>query len=207
MLNIDEEGNIHDRIMNLVSYFSGGNKAAFGRGADIQSGVLAGIIAGRKNKPSFEVLQKILTGYPNVNPMWLLFGRGPLLLKDAVWPPLEPTIKDELQRMATKQVYDLTASEAWQKNMEDAVAFRAKILHDQTASNKLYVVGDKYPERYKNDRLAARLKISEESALQLVREGKIKSININPEEGFRVTELWVQQFEEGWGTTSPITEK
>jgi hypothetical protein len=78
---------------------------------------------------------------------------------------------------------------------------------NQTASNKLYVVGDKYPERYKNDRLAARLNISEESALQLAREGKIKSININPEEGFRVTELWVQQFEEGWGTPSPITEK
>ena len=59
MLEIEEVGNIHDRIMNLVNYFSGGNKAAFGRGADIQSGVLAGIIAGRKNKPSFEVLQKI----------------------------------------------------------------------------------------------------------------------------------------------------
>lgn len=33
----------------------------------------------RQRKPSFEVLQKILTGYPSINPTWLLFGRGPML--------------------------------------------------------------------------------------------------------------------------------
>ncbi|RZJ93871.1 MAG: hypothetical protein EOO60_04270 [Hymenobacter sp.] len=84
MLNVDEIGNIHDRINQMVDSFCKGNKAAFGRGADIQSGVLAGIIGGRKNKPSFEVLQKLLTGYPAVNPIWLMFGRGPMLNDEVI---------------------------------------------------------------------------------------------------------------------------
>jgi hypothetical protein len=81
MQEIDEIGNVHDRIIQMVDHFGKGNKAAFGRVANIQSGVLAGIIGGRKNKPSFEVLQKILTGYPTVNPTWLLFGRGEMLVE------------------------------------------------------------------------------------------------------------------------------
>lgn len=79
MQDIGEVGNVHDRIVQLVDYFCKGNKAAFGRATNIQSGVLAGLIGGRKNKPSFEVLQKIFAGYPSINPTWLLFGRGPML--------------------------------------------------------------------------------------------------------------------------------
>jgi hypothetical protein len=80
MLKIDEIGDVQDRVELLVNHFSKGNKAAFGRKADIQSGVLAGILGGRKNKPSFELLQKLLTAYPSVEPNWLLFGRGPMLI-------------------------------------------------------------------------------------------------------------------------------
>jgi hypothetical protein len=80
MLKIDEIGDVQDRVELLVNHFSKGNKAAFGRKADIQSGVLAGILGGRRNKPSFELLQKLLTAYPSVEPNWLLFGRGPMLI-------------------------------------------------------------------------------------------------------------------------------
>ena len=79
MLNINEIGNVHDRVAEMVDVFCKGNKAAFGRGADIQSGVLAGIISGRKNKPSFDLIQKLLAGYPSVNPKWLIFGHGSML--------------------------------------------------------------------------------------------------------------------------------
>ena len=81
MLTIEESGNVHDRIAALVYHFCKGNATAFGRGADIQSGVLAGITSGRRNKPSFDVVQKILTGYPSVSPRWLIFGLGPMLLE------------------------------------------------------------------------------------------------------------------------------
>jgi hypothetical protein len=81
MLNIVEIGTVSERIMMLINHFSQGNKTAFGRAADIQSGVLAGIIGGRESKPGFEILQKLLTAYPTVNPKWLLFGQGKMLLK------------------------------------------------------------------------------------------------------------------------------
>lgn len=65
--------------MQLINHFASGNKTAFGRIAELESGLLAGIVGSRQSKPSFEVLQKILTGYPTVSPDWLLFGRGVML--------------------------------------------------------------------------------------------------------------------------------
>lgn len=79
MLQVEEIGTVGERILQLINYFASGNKTAFGRAAGLQSGLLAGIIGSRQSKPSFEVLQKILTGYPSINPIWLLFGRGPML--------------------------------------------------------------------------------------------------------------------------------
>lgn len=79
MLQIQERGTIAERLNQLVDYFCKGNKTAFGRAADIQSGVLASIVGGRGSKPGFELLQKFLTAYPKVEPTWLLFGNGPML--------------------------------------------------------------------------------------------------------------------------------
>lgn len=79
MIEISEIGTVSERIMKLVDHFCKGNKAAFGRAADIQSGVLAGIVGGRGSKPGFELLQKMLMAYPTVEPTWLLFGQGPML--------------------------------------------------------------------------------------------------------------------------------
>lgn len=79
MIQIDEVGTIGERLMQLADHFHHGNKTAFGRKADIQSGVLAGIIGARGSKPGFEILQKLLTAYPTVSPIWLLFGKGAML--------------------------------------------------------------------------------------------------------------------------------
>ena len=95
-LQINEVGTVGERINKLVDHFCKGNKTAFGRAADIQSGVLAGIVGGRGSKPGFEILQKLLTAYPTVEPTWLLFGRGPMLLDGAAQPAgNNPTISPE----------------------------------------------------------------------------------------------------------------
>lgn len=91
MLNIDEKGTIGERITQLIEYFTRGNKAAFGRAAGLQSGLLAGIIGTRMSKPSFEVLQKILTGYSSVSADWLLFGHGDMLASREPTPVYEET--------------------------------------------------------------------------------------------------------------------
>lgn len=41
----------------------------------IQPGTISNIMAGR-NKPSLDVMQKILDKYPTLNPEWLIAGRG-----------------------------------------------------------------------------------------------------------------------------------
>jgi hypothetical protein len=82
-IQIHEVGTVGERINLLVDHFCRGNKTAFGRAADIQSGVLAGIVGGRGSKPGFEILQKLLTAYPTINPHWLLFGQGQMLQQEA----------------------------------------------------------------------------------------------------------------------------
>ena len=47
------------------------------------------ILAGR-NKPGFDLLQKILRRFPRVNPDWLLLGEGPMYRADYT-PTSEPT--------------------------------------------------------------------------------------------------------------------
>ncbi|GAA4358815.1 hypothetical protein GCM10023185_24810 [Hymenobacter saemangeumensis] len=80
-----EPQTIHARIEQMVKLFSNGNKSAFGRQADLQSGVLAGLIGGRLNKPSFEVIQRLTNAYPQVREEWLISGRGSML-KEACNP-------------------------------------------------------------------------------------------------------------------------
>lgn len=125
-LQIDEIGTISERINKLVDHFCKGNKTAFGRAADIQSGVLAGIVGGRGSKPGFEILQKLLTAYPTVDPTWLLFGRGSMLkdlsqltLHEALTAPVSPGISqgevDERTGEIEKQMV------AFQHKVEDFV--------------------------------------------------------------------------------------
>jgi hypothetical protein len=109
-LKIDEIGTVGGRINELVDLFCKGNKTAFGRAADIQSGVLAGIVGGRGSKPGFEILQKLLTAYPAVKPTWLLFGRGPMLKEGVIVPgpsqyqvPFPPQ-KEELEELVQQVV-------------------------------------------------------------------------------------------------------
>lgn len=54
------------------------------------------ILAGR-NKPSFELLQKILRRFPQLNPDWLLVDRGPMYrtLPDTHDTPDNPDANDE----------------------------------------------------------------------------------------------------------------
>ncbi|GAA3940766.1 S24 family peptidase [Hymenobacter algoricola] len=67
---------IHQRVNALIDKMEGGNKSAFARAITLSTGALADIIGGRQNKPSFDVLTKILAAYPLVNPAWLISGEG-----------------------------------------------------------------------------------------------------------------------------------
>ncbi|WP_151086823.1 hypothetical protein [Hymenobacter baengnokdamensis] len=164
MQEINEVGNVHDRIAQMVDRFCKGNKTAFGRGADIQSGVLAGIIGGRKNKPSFEVLQKIFTGYPTVNPDWLLFGRGEMLRPETGLDPFESASKvdEEKKRQFLPPMDDYyrRREEEWTKyhkeveqREKDRAALRALVEHlaKNDSSGELAKIQQLLPSALKRD--------------------------------------------------------
>lgn len=66
---------INDRIQNLIDKLQL-NPNAFAETVGVTSTVIYNIVKGRRSKPSFEVLQKILLTYQAINANWLLNGDG-----------------------------------------------------------------------------------------------------------------------------------
>lgn len=70
---------IQDRICKLIT-INGLNQNSFSKAIGIQPQTLHHIVAGRRTNPSFEVIQKIIMAFPNINPVWLITGAGEVLL-------------------------------------------------------------------------------------------------------------------------------
>ena len=72
---------INDRIGLLVKHLSGGNKCRFAKDVEVAPSVISNITGIRQNKPSYEVMRKIVVKFDKVNPKWLLTGEGDMLLE------------------------------------------------------------------------------------------------------------------------------
>lgn len=68
---------INDRITELILQLEM-NANSFADTIGVKSAVIYNIIKGRRSKPSFEVLQKILMAFQTINANWLLRGEGDL---------------------------------------------------------------------------------------------------------------------------------
>lgn len=164
-MEINEIGTIAERLAKLIDHFAKGNKAAFGRHADIQSGVLAGMLGGRMSKPGFEILQKILTAYPTIEPLWLLFGRGPMLTGEQ---PSSPSENDYVTIARFQEIESrVNKAQAYLEALEEA----EELL-------KVYRISTNHPS---NRKLSTRLGISDEEARELVLSGQIHSKYIGPD--------------------------
>lgn len=71
---------INDRISTLIDAL-GVSPNRFSETIHVNSTVVHNIIKGRRSKPSFDVLQKIITVYDDVSADWLLRGEGKLWRK------------------------------------------------------------------------------------------------------------------------------
>lgn len=69
--------NMKDRIVKIMERERMG-QAQFASAIGIQRAAMSHIISGRNN-PSLDVMLKILHRYPQLNPDWLLFGKGEML--------------------------------------------------------------------------------------------------------------------------------
>ena len=74
-----------DKLQLLINSESNLTRSAFAEMLEIQPATISHILSGR-NKPSYELLQKILLRFPNVNADWLIADRGEML-RDASLSP------------------------------------------------------------------------------------------------------------------------
>lgn len=66
---------IQERIKILIEK-KGLNKNSFSNKIGIQAQTLHHIVSGRLTNPSFEVIQKIISTFSDINPTWLITGQG-----------------------------------------------------------------------------------------------------------------------------------
>jgi len=72
-----------DRIKKIMEK-EGLNSALFADKIGVSRGTITHVLSGR-NKPSLEVVQKILDTFPAVNAEWLLVGKNPMYSHDKVF--------------------------------------------------------------------------------------------------------------------------
>lgn len=88
--------NMKDRIVKIMERERMG-QAQFASAIGIQRAAMSHIISGRNN-PSLDVMLKILHRYPQLNPDWLLFGKGEMLRSsDSSVEQAEDQVKTPLQ--------------------------------------------------------------------------------------------------------------
>ena len=75
------EDNISQRIALLIKELDH-TKNSFSNAIGLSNNVTIGRIINENRKPSFEVLQKILLTFNNVNANWLLTGKGEIFLSN-----------------------------------------------------------------------------------------------------------------------------
>lgn len=71
---------INQRIASLIDKL-GYNKSTFAQKIGVSQPIVTHITTGRNN-PGLEVIQKILSNCQDVNPDWLLLGRGEMILNN-----------------------------------------------------------------------------------------------------------------------------
>jgi len=67
------------------------NKNSFSVKIGLANNVTVGnIVSNRLNKPSFDVIEKILQAFDSISPDWLLLGKGPMQRNDCIIDTIEP---------------------------------------------------------------------------------------------------------------------
>ena len=77
-MHSNEETSVNERIQQIINHYKL-NKSSFSREIGLGNSMTIGnIVGGRKSKPGYDILYKIVERFP-VCPAWLLTGKGPML--------------------------------------------------------------------------------------------------------------------------------
>jgi len=123
---------VNDRILYLIDNQLGGNKKKFAERIGFAPQVVFNIVSGRKSKPSFDVLEAIISSFDEISPEWLLTGKGAMLREqsapEVAPPPSEPafpgfieeikSLSVKVGRLEAENEHFRTAIEAKQREIE-----------------------------------------------------------------------------------------
>lgn len=94
---------VNDRILYLIDSQLGGNKKKFAERIGFAPQVVFNIVSGRKSKPSFDVLEAIISSFDEISPEWLLTGKGAMLRRqsapEVAPPPSEPAFPGFIEKI------------------------------------------------------------------------------------------------------------
>lgn len=100
---------VNDRILHLIENQLGGSKKKFAERIGFAPQVVFNIVSGRKSKPSFDVLEAIISSFDEISPEWLLTGKGAMLrgqsVPEVAPPPSEPAFPgfiEKIQELSVK---------------------------------------------------------------------------------------------------------
>ena len=145
---------VNDRILYLIDSQLGGNKKKFAERIGFAPQVVFNIVSGRKSKPSFDVLEAIISSFDEISPEWLLTGKGAMLrgqsAPEVAPPPSEPAFPgfiEKIQELSVKvgrleaeNEHLRTAIEAKQREIEAQrreIEARQKEIEDKERQIKL----------------------------------------------------------------------
>lgn len=90
---------INERFRKLIDELFSGNKRAFSNSVNVSPTVIENIVGKRKGNPSFDVLNRVLSANENINPDWLITGKGPMIR-----PPTDNYFQKESSNLAAEQL-------------------------------------------------------------------------------------------------------
>ena len=67
---------INDRILYIIENKANKNKKQFAEMINVAPQVIQNIVSGRRNKPSFYILNAIISTFDDINSEWLITGNG-----------------------------------------------------------------------------------------------------------------------------------
>lgn len=103
------------------------SQAQFAQAIGVQRAAMSHIISGRNN-PSLDVIMKILSCFPAINPDWLLLGKGNIFRENAKQPDtLFPSY-------STSKIEVLSDNEVKPSNMKQT----NEMVDEKNESNSLY---------------------------------------------------------------------
>lgn len=134
---------INDRLHHLIKVLDM-TPTSFSESVDVNVTVIFNIIKGRRSKPSFDLLHKILSSYQELNSEWLLTGEGTIWKEEIVASgkvaPTNVNLENRIKELVVRLRLEYSASYDVEE-LDELVSFLMRETNEQ--KRKLIMMYDR----------------------------------------------------------------